>query len=254
MKTKKMTRFSFSKKNCYINLPKSWSDCSDEDKLRIFKVMRLNKNVNQCLTLIIVALLDIRIVDKLPKGWLVKPRRWFSRRHLLTSSDFTFMISKIKWIEDIPSFPINIKQIGKFSAVNSELKGVSFITFLTCDTLYQAFIKSDNWEYIRRMAKFLYSYKNKDIKLNDDQAYSIFYWWYSLKCYYNKKFPFLFASAPEGASSDEVESSVNAQIRILTGGDITKEKEIYEHDAYRAITELNEKAREIYESNKKLKK
>ena len=95
---------------------------------------------------------------------------------------------------------------------------------------------------------------NRDIKLNDDQAYSLFYWWYSLKCYYNKKFPFLFASAPEGASSDEVESSVNAQIRILTGGDITKEKEIYEHDAYRAITELNEKAREIYESNKKLKK
>ena len=44
---------------------------------------------------------------------------------------------------------------------------------------------------------------------------------------------------------------MNAQIRALTGGDITKEKEVMSMDCWRALTELNEKAREQQEFNQK---
>ena len=40
---------------------------------------------------------------------------------------------------------------------------------------------------------------------------------------------------------------VNAEIRALTGGDITKEREVLQMDCWRALTELNEKAREAQE-------
>ena len=37
---------------------------------------------------------------------------------------------------------------------------------------------------------------------------------------------------------------MNTQICALTGGDITKEKEVLEMDCWRALTELNAKAKD----------
>ena len=44
---------------------------------------------------------------------------------------------------------------------------------------------------------------------------------------------------------------MNAEIRALTGGDITKENQVLSMDCWRALTELNEKAREAQEWNEK---
>ena len=44
---------------------------------------------------------------------------------------------------------------------------------------------------------------------------------------------------------------MNAEIRALTGGDITKENQVLSMDCWRALTELNEKARETQEYNEK---
>ena len=41
--------------------------------------------------------------------------------------------------------------------------------------------------------------------------------------------------------------AVNAQTRALTGGDITKEREVWKLDVWRALTELDAKAREADE-------
>lgn len=48
--------------------------------------------------------------------------------------------------------------------------------------------------------------------------------------------------------------AMNAQIRALTGGDITKEEIIRKADVWRALTELDAKAREAEELNKRLKR
>ena len=68
-----------------------------------------------------------------------------------------------------------------------------------------------------------------------------------------KYFPFLLKPAGEGESSEipDMRAVMNAQIRALTGGDITKEKEVMSMDCWRALTELNEKAREQQEFNQK---
>ena len=46
---------------------------------------------------------------------------------------------------------------------------------------------------------------------------------------------------------------MNAQIRALTGGDITKEAAILQMDCWRALTELDAKAREAEEIRNQLK-
>jgi len=47
---------------------------------------------------------------------------------------------------------------------------------------------------------------------------------------------------------------MNAEIRALTGGDITKEQEIYQTNCWRALEELNAKAREAKEYEQSIKK
>ena len=47
---------------------------------------------------------------------------------------------------------------------------------------------------------------------------------------------------------------MDAQIRALTKGDITKEKEILALDTWRALTELNAQAREYKQLQAQLKK
>ena len=47
-------------------------------------------------------------------------------------------------------------------------------------------------------------------------------------------------------------AAVNAQIRALTKGDVTKEKQVLALDTWRALTELDALAREYEELNKRV--
>jgi hypothetical protein len=47
---------------------------------------------------------------------------------------------------------------------------------------------------------------------------------------------------------------MNTQIRALTGGDITKEQQVLEMDCWRALTELNAKAADQEEIERKTKR
>ena len=47
---------------------------------------------------------------------------------------------------------------------------------------------------------------------------------------------------------------VDAEIRALTGGDITKEAQVLQSDCWRALTELDAKAREAREMKELLNK
>ena len=80
----------------------------------------------------------------------------------------------------------------------------------------------------------------------------VFLWFMWIKDNFSKSFPHLFKPASEEGDYDMTEA-MNAQIRALTGGDITKEKQIEKSDVWRALTELDAKAREAEELNDKLK-
>ena len=43
---------------------------------------------------------------------------------------------------------------------------------------------------------------------------------------------------------------MNAQVRALTDGDVTKEQQVFDTDCWRALTELDQKAREAEEYRK----
>lgn len=88
---------------------------------------------------------------------------------------------------------------------------------------------------------------------------SIFYWFAALKDTFSRKFPDFFQPISAatggnllGSAAPSVEDAMNAQIRALTKGDVTKEKEVLALDTHRALTELNAQAREYKELNAKM--
>ena len=61
------------------------------------------------------------------------------------------------------------------------------------------------------------------------------------------------ANNPTALSFQQLQQNMNTQIRALTGGDITKEKEVLEMDCWRALTELEAKAIDYEELQKTTK-
>ena len=62
------------------------------------------------------------------------------------------------------------------------------------------------------------------------------------------------SESPALAIGKQLQELMNTQIRALTGGDITKEREVLEMDCWRALTELNAKARDAEEIKRLYKK
>ena len=176
----------------------------------------------------------------------------------LSATDVANAIETLKWIEEIPSFPVRISHIGKFTALPSDFQSVPFEKYIYCDNLFQGYLHTNDDSLIDEMMKVLYPDCNsKGLPL---ERISIFYWFASLKQYFAKTFHHFFQQT---ASTDnnllgnangyarQVIDAMNAQIRALTKGDITKEKEVLAMDCWRALTELDAIARETEELNRK---
>ncbi len=84
-----------------------------------------------------------------------------------------------------------------------------------------------------------------------ENFFSAHSWFTYSKAEFARQFPHFFKPVPNGGGDTDFLKLVNAQIRALTGGDVTKEKEIEQIPCWRALTELNEKAREAEEFNAK---
>ena len=137
--------------------------------------------------------------------------------------------------------------------------GVPFEKYLCLDNLYQGFLQTQDEDIIRQMAAILYD--AEDIRLNKTQIVAVFYWFASVKTMLRSRFTHLFQPFDpkqgnmlgSASLSIHLQESMDAQIRALTKGDVTKEAEVLQLDTWRALTELNAQAKE-YEELRKINK
>ena len=170
-------------------------------------------------------------------------------------------IETMKWLDEIPSYPVRLSHIGKFTALQADFLSVPFETFIFCDNLYQGYLHTKDDSLIDEMIKVLYNGCNS--KILPLERISTFYWFASLKQYFAKTFHHFFQQTggtdcnllgSAKSIGEQVQEAMNAQIRALTKGDITKEKEVLAMDCWRALTELNAQAKEFEELNRKYNK
>ena len=183
----------------------------------------------------------------------------------LTADDMLALTEAMQWVMDPGAHPVLLDELGGRKAIDKFLHGVPFRTYIMIDNLYQGFLMSKNPEAIVEMANYVY----RDPAAVDDgdwdyvspselitvlkpfETFSLLQWYTQLKAHFVKEFSNLFKPANSG-TTPSVREAMNAQIRALTGGDVTKEEQILAIDTWRALTELDAKALEAEEFKKSM--
>lgn len=134
---------------------------------------------------------------------------------------------------------------------NVSLWDLSFKKWLDLENCYSQFLESGNHMAAKTMAKIML---RKRVFLSEWEITACIYWFISVKSAIQRKFKYLYSSTAHadddvmGVSKRvDTDESMNAQLRALTKGDITKERTVLKLPMYRAIIELNEQAREAQE-------
>ena len=257
-----MVTFSNSKINVNItvdlNLPTGWEDLTDKQLRSVYGMIAYGMSSAKLKAYCLFNWSNLKILHKYGNDWFCKHGK---QKFILTAEQVEQATHALDWLENVPSMPVRISRIGKHRAVKADFEGVPFETFIVCDNLYQGYLATKQDNLLDEMAAHLY--ESDDIKLCDKERVSVFYWFASLKGLFAKVFKHFFQpiDTASGADGNMIEHSgsqyellqnaVNAQIRALTKGDVTKEQQVLSLDTWRALTELDAQAREYEELNRK---
>ena len=238
-----------------ILLPTSWEQLTDKQLYDVYGLANQPLSADQIKTICLFRWAKLRVNYQMDNG--IYDCTVDGKKADLSATQIACAIKTINFISDVPTAIVRISQMKKkFNARPARIEGTSFREYIFLDNLYQGFINTQNMELLRQMTQILYDAPK--LAPNQAEKISTFYWWTSLKQEMSKKFPHFFASADGEDNSlgkpslhQKLSESMNAQIRALTGGDITKEKQVLDTDVWRALAELDAIAKEQQEMKQK---
>lgn len=206
-----------------------------------------------------------------PAWW--RTRRWFTLEPWQVES----MIRQFDFIDPFDGMDVRLERIRGCRAVDDILDHYPFGDYLMAEQYYQLALSSGNPMMIERLACFLYLKKKVVVKrwvlglipdfgtkkihpgklsLSPAEQMGTLRWFAHVKGVFAERWPYFFRRVDADIEEMDIDlvGAMNAQIRALTEGDITKEDTIKKLPCWRALTELNEKAREAKEFHEKYDK
>ncbi len=240
-----------------ITLPTSWHDLTDNQLLLVYKLFAEDYTSAEVKALCLLKWNHLKVAAALQNGrFLIKSGR---RAVVLTAHQISTAASILDFLDTIPPTPVRISRIGKHRAAAADFEKVPFEQYLYIENLFQGYLNTQRPELLQQIAEVLYDCPH--FHTTKAHLVSTFYWIASLKQYFAREFPNFYRPAapaseanllgtPEQSTYSQLRDTTNAMIRALTGGDITKESRILQMDTWRALTELDAKAREAEELRK----
>lgn len=245
-----------------IKVPNSWQSLSDSQLQYFFTQFSHDLPMEEILTLCLFKWADLRVLCKTHDGsYLVKQRHTPKQKTTLTIRQVQAATASLDFLRQFAPLPVRISKIGRANAIEADFQGVPFSTFISADNYYQGFLHTKNEALLSHLATLLYP-KLKSRHQTNPLLLNAFYWFSSLKHYFARLFPHFLQ--PMSSPSEDLlgyappigevlRTAMNAQIRALTGGDITKEEAVLSMDTWRALTELDAKAKEVEDIKRQTK-
>lgn len=202
-----------------------------------------------------------KVVSRWGEKWILGVRNGlFRRREFEFDAETIAALAKrhLSWLDTYGEQPVRLESYGRYSAYNAMLFGLRFEHYLLIENLWQGFLSTKSVEPLLRIAAMLYKdRKGRSVeasKVDKVLVASVAIWISGFKAMCYVQWPNLFRKAVADDSDDPVDMQaiMNQQIRALTGGDITKERDVLAMDVWRALTELDAKAREADEQRKQI--
>lgn len=237
-----------------LTVPKSWSDLRQTQLRDVYRAMVTTRQWYQVATICITKWNRLKMITPYANGYLFKlNKRGAPEMEIyLSLSLLTNIAYTMEWVREPSPVPVRLTHIDGAKAIPPDLsEDLSFEEWLACENLWHGYQATMDNKLLREMAAILYH--KPDISLAPHESMSIFYWWVSAKQLISSNFPHFFRPAGPKAMDNgrQLIDGMNAQIRALTKGDITKEAQILAMNAMRALTELDALAREYEELNRK---
>lgn len=262
MRTKLTTRPSslLADGTLQLHAPHSWGELTQDQLRYVLTLLSQGWQEWQVRTYLFARLTGTKVLNCKKDGWLCETatEQGGAVRFFLELWQVQSLCECFDFVFDGRGSDNRLAHIGPYHAVDAELHGFPFINYLVCDNHFQQFLQSGQTtdEPLREMARILYldadGNEPERIACTPAELMGVFLWFMFVKHHFSEAFPHLFKPADPRSETDSTEA-MNAQIRALTGGDITKERQIEETDVWRALTELDAKAREAEELNQKFK-
>lgn len=255
-RTRKTARRSFSSGDIRLYAPTSWRELSQEQLRYTLTLMSEGLEGDALKAYMLIRFNRIKVVRRGRDGWkMIKGRKVFYADKWLLSS----MIKTLGFVDRYEDFDARLDSVGGFRAVDGLLNGMPFNDYLKMEICYQMFNSTKEEAYLTSLARLLYRDKKGRPAdgINPDKAekLGVYLWYAHVKDVFARLFPALFkkADGDGGASQADLRQMTDAQLRLLTDGDVTKEKAVRMVDCKRALTELNAKAVEARAAKDKLK-
>lgn len=239
-----------------FTVPESWATMSDKQLRYVYQLIAEDFSTDEVKTLFLLKWSGAKLIGRQYNGaYLMKYGKTMFEVTPLTLAE---LLVNLDWLGSPPNVPVRPEKINRRQALPANFQGVPFESFIVCDNYYQGYLQTQQDYLLDELGRVMY----QDEKLNflPWQRVAILYWMLALKDLFARQFPDFFQ--PAGSATDgnllgstpaSVEASMNAQIRALTKGDVTKEAEVLALDTWRALTELNSQAKEYKELNAKTK-
>ena len=238
-------------------IPASWHELSDKQLMYVYQMLANDFATDEVKTLCLLRWSGAKVEARQDSGsYILKKGKFLFEVTPVTLAE---LLPNLDWLGSLPATPIRPGKLKHRQALAADFSEVPFETYIVVDNLYQGYLQTQSDDLLDELASVLYP--GIKTPLTPDERIAIFYWVASLKDHFARRYPDFFQPADSvandnllGSPSQSVEAAMNAQIRALTKGDVTKEAEVLALDTHRALTELNAQAKEYKELNQQLNK
>jgi len=250
-----------------IIVPTTWKQLTESELKYVSCLLITGNTETELLTKAFCRFAGIRVMQRYDDAWICTRRKVgkFYLQDWEVADFLRHMTFLVKGVQEITP----LAKLCRRTHVDSRLQGTPFRQYLACENYYQAFLHTKNEYFLRCLAASFYCgsrpfidtktarRSDKFKRARPEELYTVFLWYSGLKEVFSRSFPHFFerTALMEGqpVPVPNMREQINMQIRALHGGDITKLNAVQETDAWQALAELDAKAREAKEMEKRMK-
>lgn len=240
--------------------PSSWAELSEEQLRYVLYILSSYRDKTVAKCHLLVRFCGLEVHKHTRTGWKCSVLCYVSgerpKRKVLyiSSAEILSLLKNFDFIDKFTDFrPLQRASDVLLTAVDSMLHDVSFYDYLNIEKNYQLFMLNQEDKFLSKMAHLMYrtadGSADETAHFEPYELLGVFMWFSNVKEYFAANFTHFFKPAREGGELRRVDilPAMQAQIRALTDGDVTKQQAVYNTDCWAALTELDNKAREAEE-------
>lgn len=244
-------------------MPEAWNELSQEDLRYVLRLIWLYQEAYDWeLRVKVAAFLHfagVEVIRRTDQGWLCCESSTV-KRFLLDTELMPSILKPLEWVSKAEAIDVRIEKVGEWRAVDFCLQTLPFGSYLKAENNYQAYLQTKREECLVNLARILYDAEEEE-KYGEESVFrnevltGTFLWYNAAKQLLGRQFPNFLKQAggeDEPVTRESLTESMRAQIRLLTKGDVTKQRYILEEtDTWTALAELDALAKEAEEIQRK---